>query len=217
MNTWVALLRGINVGGHRPLPMADLASLVADLGWRDAQTYLQSGNLVFRADEDGAIAPDAPAAVRHALDQIDQRLTVGAALAAALEAAVRERFGFDAPVMVRSGEQWRQLAEGNPFPRASRKEPGHVLVAVAPLPLDDPDDDADVEAMRRAIAEAGGAGERVKWGGGALWIHYPEGSGTSKITPRVLDRTHGHPVTTRNWTTVAEVAQLVKAIADGAT
>ncbi len=50
MSTFIALLRGINVGGHNKVPMADLRALCeGDLGWRDVESYIQSGNLVFRA------------------------------------------------------------------------------------------------------------------------------------------------------------------------
>ena len=50
MLTHIALLRGINVGGHRKLPMAELRELCLVLGWKDVQTYIQSGNVVFRAN-----------------------------------------------------------------------------------------------------------------------------------------------------------------------
>lgn len=50
MNTFVALLRGINVGGNNKLPMADLRALCSGLGWEAVQTYIASGNVVFRAD-----------------------------------------------------------------------------------------------------------------------------------------------------------------------
>lgn len=50
MDHWVALLRGINVGGNNLVPMADLRRLCADLGWTGVQTYIASGNLVFAAE-----------------------------------------------------------------------------------------------------------------------------------------------------------------------
>jgi uncharacterized protein (DUF1697 family) len=84
----VALLRGINVGGNKKVPMAQLRELAEGLGWRDVATYVNSGNLVFKANG----APDALA----------QRLA--AAIAAELE--------FDVPVLVRSGSDLvRDLAD----------------------------------------------------------------------------------------------------------
>ncbi len=53
MIIWIALLRGINVGGHHRLPMQDLRSILGGLGLQNAQTYIQSGNAVFLGpDED---------------------------------------------------------------------------------------------------------------------------------------------------------------------
>ena len=50
MNSWIALLRGINVGGCNRLPMSSLVNILESAGCRDAATYIQSGNAVFRAD-----------------------------------------------------------------------------------------------------------------------------------------------------------------------
>ncbi|HEY7667051.1 MAG TPA: DUF1697 domain-containing protein, partial [Actinomycetota bacterium] len=46
METWLVLLRGINVGGRRPVPMADLREAFVEMGYRDPVTYIQSGNVV---------------------------------------------------------------------------------------------------------------------------------------------------------------------------
>src|SRR5262245_65462516 len=47
--SWVALLRGVNLGAHNKVPMAGLRELMADIGAEDVQTYVQSGNVVFRS------------------------------------------------------------------------------------------------------------------------------------------------------------------------
>jgi hypothetical protein len=64
VQTYVALLRGINVAGRRTVGMADLRDLFARLGHVDVQTYVQSGNVLFRSDEDPA---DIVAAVEHGI------------------------------------------------------------------------------------------------------------------------------------------------------
>lgn len=51
MKTYIALLRGINLGKHNALQMADLRALFADLGYLDIQTYIQTGNVIFRSPE----------------------------------------------------------------------------------------------------------------------------------------------------------------------
>jgi len=50
MNTYVALLRGINVGGHNSLPMRELVEVLEDLGLSQVKTYIQSGNVVFQTE-----------------------------------------------------------------------------------------------------------------------------------------------------------------------
>jgi len=176
--TSIALLRGINVGGRTRIPMAELRALCAGLGWEDVRTYIQSGNVVFRA---GAAAP---------------------ALEEALERAVERRFGFPVPVIVRAAAEWPAYVEGNPFPEASGAEPNRVMLALSKAP---PREEA-VEGLRERAAD----GERIERVGDALWIHYAQGSGRSKLTPALLDRAAGSPVTTRNWRTVLQLGELAR-------
>jgi uncharacterized protein (DUF1697 family) len=88
---FVALLRGINVGGNRRVPMADLRSVCAELGYRGVATYVQSGNVVFAADD----SPDG--------------------VAETLEAALGERFGFAIPVILRDRAAFARVAAHHPF------------------------------------------------------------------------------------------------------
>ncbi|WP_159774266.1 DUF1697 domain-containing protein [Streptomyces sp. HM190] len=95
MTTYAALLRGINVGGSRKVPMADLRTLLSGLGHDAVATYLQSGNAVFtsdRGDEDS--------------------------LAAEITGALREHFGFTVDVLVRDHAYLQAVRAGCPFPAA---------------------------------------------------------------------------------------------------
>jgi uncharacterized protein (DUF1697 family) len=56
MNTYIALLRGINVGGHKKILMTDLKLLLDSIGLQNVQTYIQSGNVVFKSKEDTHLA-----------------------------------------------------------------------------------------------------------------------------------------------------------------
>lgn len=104
MARWIALLRGINVGGHRKVPMTELRALAAGIGWRNVETYIQSGNLVFAAAGDAHV------------------------LAAKLERAIERRFGFAIDVVVRSAVQWARLTAGNPFRVEMEKAPDRVML-----------------------------------------------------------------------------------------
>lgn len=177
MGRHVALLRGINVGGTRKLPMARLREICADLGWAEVATYIQSGNVIFAADGEAA-----------ALEQT-------------LEEAIEAAFGFAVPVIVRSAAEWRTYPPGNPFPEAARDEPNRLMLHLSKRP---PAADAEERIAARAAA-----GESVRRIGDALWIHYPAGAGTTKITPSLLDRAAGSPVTARNWRTVVTLQEML--------
>lgn len=100
----VALLRGINVGGGRKVPMADLRGLAEGLGFTRVRTLIASGNLVFEAE-----APPAE-------------------LEAALEKAVEEHFGFPVDIMVRTAGQWSAIIAANPFPAEAEAAPKFLLL-----------------------------------------------------------------------------------------
>lgn len=110
MSLHVALLRGLNVGGANALPMADLRALCAGLGWRDVQSHLVSGNLVFQADGDRG------------------------ALADVLREALAER-GLDVPVLVLPPARIRRAVTACPFAPAAPKLV-HACFAFGPLRLD---------------------------------------------------------------------------------
>ena len=92
VSTHVALLRGVNVGGKNKLPMAGLRTIFAVAGCEAVETYIQSGNVVFKA---------------------------GAALAARIPtliaSEIEERFGYQVPVVVRAVEELRDVVMTNPF------------------------------------------------------------------------------------------------------
>lgn len=174
--TFIALLRGINVGKSNRISMADLRVLCAALGWTDVRTYIQSGNVIFSADADAT------------------------ALERDLEQALERRFGLRVPVIVRSAARWLDYVRSNPFPEASEREPNLVMLALSKA---FPQADAVERVRERATVE------QVECTDDALWIHYAGGSGRSKLTPALLDRSVGSPVTTRNWRTVLKLEQLV--------
>lgn len=169
---YVTLLRAVNVGGAS-LPMAGLRGLCGELGWANVRTYVQSGNVVFDADE----APDP--------------------LEAALEGAVEKQFGFSRPAIVRTAAQWAAYASRSPLSQYQESEPKrlHLCLAKRPVP----------ESAAAVIEGKGQAGEIARVKDGALWIYFAEGVGTSKLTPTLLDKAAGSPVTARNFRTVLAI------------
>jgi uncharacterized protein (DUF1697 family) len=108
---YVALLRGINVGGRNPVPMATLRAAFEDAGYGAVRTYIQSGNVL--------VASDAPAAT----------------LESAIEAVLEPRFGFPIVVVVRSLRQLRSVVTNAPagFGRQPDRYHSDVVFLKAPL------------------------------------------------------------------------------------
>jgi uncharacterized protein (DUF1697 family) len=102
----VALLRGVNVGGNRRVPMAELRKLAEKLGWSDVETYIQSGNLVFSCD----LTP---------LEAEQQ-----------LERALAKKFGFSVEVVVRTTAAWARYMKKNPFSDAAKNRPRLLHLAL---------------------------------------------------------------------------------------
>lgn len=107
LQTRVVLLRGINVGGRRKVPMAELKELAVGLGVESPQTYIASGNLIGDSSE----SPQA--------------------LETAFESVLSDHFGFEVPVIVRTAERWWELAEGSAFPDAEAERPKLLHVGLS--------------------------------------------------------------------------------------
>lgn len=116
----VALLRGINVGKAKRIAMADLRALVAELGFGDVKTLLNSGNVVYTATD--VVPEDA---------------------AARIEAAIVARTGVSSRVTVLTAAEVAEAVEGNPF--GDVENPSRYLVAV----LRDPADRARLEPLAK--------------------------------------------------------------------
>lgn len=125
MTTYVALIRGINVGATRKLPMAELRAHCAADGFGAVKTYIQSGNIILASED----SPDA--------------------VAAGLGALIARRFALDVPVIVRTAAQWQRYAAGSPFPDAETERPNLLHICLSARPLAD-----DAAATLQARAKA---------------------------------------------------------------
>lgn len=178
----VALLRAVNLGPHNKVSMSALREVADDLGFADAQTILQSGNLVF-AD------PEARSTAK--LEQL-------------IEAAVARKCGVSTEVYVRDAREWKAIVAANPFPAEAKRDPSHLVVACGreKIPVE------RVEALQRAIV--GREKVRAVGGGRELFVFYPDGIGRSKLTASFMSRHLGaNGGTARNWNTVQKIAALL--------
>lgn len=181
MTMYAALLRGINVGGHKRVPMAELRALLTELGLGDVRTHLQSGNAVFSSD--------------HGDDDT---------LADGIAAALAQRFGFSVDVLVRDGAYLRAVADACPFPadtlEAKQLHVTYLSEAVEPERLASVDPSAyapeDFKVGDRALYLYAPDGLGRSKLADAL------------ARPSLLK---GVTATTRNWNTVAKLVELTHA------
>lgn len=180
MTTYAALLRGINVGGGKKVPMADLRALLTGLGYEAVATYLQSGNAVFASgtgDED--------------------------VLAADIMAALERRFGFAVDVLVRDHAYLEAVREACPYPAAELEgKQLHVTYFSQPV-----DADRFAGLDRQAfLPEEFSLGDRALY----LYAPDGLGRSKlaeALSRPRLLK---GLVATTRNWNTVAKLSDLTR-------
>lgn len=184
MRTHVALLRGINVGGHNKVVMADLRELVTSLGHTDVATYIQSGNVVFTSPETDTVR-----------------------LATILEGEIVGRLGVPGSVVVVSREQLARVIADNPYPEESNPKCLHAVFRRVEMT---PDEIAAVVAVQRQ-ANSKGSRDEATVVGSTLYLHTPDGLGRSELAAQ-LARTGaaaGGGGTARNWATVTKLMALL--------
>lgn len=178
----VALLRAVNVGGKNRLPMRDLVSVFEAAGARAVTTFIQSGNVLFRA----------PVA------RCD-------AIARAVEASIEARHGFAAPVVLRTAAELLAVVSENPFLA------GLALGAEPPSPTKAlfvgflgarP-----TAAAAAKLDPARSPGDAFELRGRELYLRLGTSAAKTKLTAAWFDGKLGTVTTMRNWSTVLELAR----------
>ncbi|MBW2454859.1 MAG: DUF1697 domain-containing protein [Deltaproteobacteria bacterium] len=172
----VALLRGINVGGKNKLPMKDLVRLFEALDCHDVRTYIQSGNVVFHAK---------PALARRIGDL--------------MAAAIRERFGYQVPVVLRTAAELERAATENPFLQTDADPKTLHVAFLAARPH---------KSKVAGLDPKRSAGDSFVVKGQEIYLHCPNGMARTKLTNHYFDRTLDTTSTLRNLRTVQKLVEL---------
>lgn len=179
MSRFVVLLRGINVGGHNKVPMAELRDALGrpEYGFDNVSTYIQSGNVV-----------------------LDARQRDEAEVVTTVHDVVADRFGIDIPVVARAAQTWPDILAANPFPDG-QADPKRLHVFLCDV---EPDGDrlADFDP-------SGFEPDRFGADGRQLYVWYEQGAGRSKLTGAVLERRLGVTATARNWATMITLSDML--------
>nr|WP_295927936.1 DUF1697 domain-containing protein [uncultured Dyadobacter sp.] len=178
MQTYIAILRGINVGGTSMIKMPVLQKAFEDAGFRNVKTYIQSGNVLFnhhRASEPGALADE-----------------IGSILKRDLK--------LDVPVLVLVWQDMNGILENNPFVNTRQEDITKLHVTfLADLP--ETDRVSKIERDKYLPDE-------FYLSGKAIYLFCPEGYGRTKLNNNFFESKLKMAATTRNWKTVTELVRL---------
>jgi uncharacterized protein (DUF1697 family) len=177
MARYVALLRGINLGRERRVGMADLREALAEAGFEDVRTLGQSGNVA-------VTTPKAAGTVRKAMEQ-----------------AIRERFGFDTDVILRTPDELAAVIEANPL--------GDVATDPKRLQVHFLSGEPAAAAVRELEA-ADVAPERIAVAGREIHVWHANGIQRSPAAKLLARADLGVSATARNWSTVGKLLALAE-------
>ena len=177
MNTYISLLRGINVSGQNKIKMAELKSLYESLSFENVTTYIQSGNVVFKSSN------------------------YVQAIKESIEAAIKEHFNLEVPVMVITHHQLEKVANNLPFDGIDIAQEGSKIIIFFLS------NDVSID-QRETIEPYLTKSEQLVMGKGVLYLYCPEGSGKSKLTNKLIETKLKLTSTARNIKTVNKLLSL---------
>lgn len=179
--TYVALLRGVNVGGNTIISMEELRKTFASLGFANVRTILASGNVVFEAVG-----------------------TNRAVLAANIEQKLKRKFSFEISVLLRTAEEIQELLAAKPFQHVEMTPQTRLHVSFLP-----PDSEQGLKVSGQLIG-AGFETFRLSRGEVCSVVEVTPQSGTTDLM-KALEKHFGKRITTRTWNTVERIAAVLQA------
>lgn len=176
--TFIAILRGINVSGQKKILMTELKDLLATQGLDQVQTYIQSGNIVFRYREN------------MDNESLEQKI----------EKAIDVKFNFEVPVVVRRLEELKKIVADNPFLNEKNMDESKLHITfLAQIP------DA---AYIKDIQKISYSPDRFILGEKEIYLYCPVNYGNTKLSNTFFERKLKTNATTRNWKTVNKLIEL---------
>ena len=168
MNIYISMLRGINVGRNKKIKMKELKVLYESLNFKNVKTYIQSGNVVFKFED----LP--PSKLREKIEN-----------------KIKEVFGFDVMVFIRTKNEFRNIINDNPF---SKEDPKQLHVTfLSDTPFEMPFKEIDLkkdEAEKFSIIAK------------EVYLFLPNGYGRTKLSTGFFQKKLKVSATNRNWRTV---------------
>jgi len=180
MTKYLALLRGINVGGHKKILMADLRELFESHGFTGVKSYIQSGNVVFNSEIE---------------DEVE--------LTTRVEEMIEVEFGFKVPVRIRTAAQMKQILEKIPFIGSDYLDEASKI-AITFFDVE------PAEAQILELGKFVYAPEQLIVSGREAYSHCPGGFARTKLTNGIIEKKLGVSATSRNLKTFKKMMEMLK-------
>lgn len=176
MDTYIVLLRAVNVSGSNIIKMTDLRSALEIPEFSQVKTYIQSGNIVLNSSLDSG--------------SVEQRIFD----------IIKSSFGHDVKMIILSPDFILSSIDKVPFPKESN--PSRVLLTFYSSEVSN----SQLEPLHKFKSEE----EEVIQGQRVLYCHFPNGSGKSKLTTKVIEKALDQPATSRNLRTMNKLIELAR-------
>lgn len=178
MQTCISFLRGVNMAGHNKIRMTELAVLYKKIGFNDAETFIQSGNVIF---SNSANLP---------LDQITAKIEDG----------ISKQFGYDIPALVRTSNNLKEIISANPY----AGEESFDTTKLAVIFLYKVPDESQIQKIRGVDYPP----DKFMIKGKEIYIYCPNGFGKTKLYTNFFENRMKVTGTARNWNTLNTIFEL---------
>ncbi|WP_299529585.1 DUF1697 domain-containing protein [Ulvibacterium sp.] len=179
MQTYIILLRGINVGGQKKIKMADLRMLLEKLGFQNITTYIQSGNIVLVAKDKTR---------KNVEDSIGD--------------GIREYFGFEVPIFVKSKKDFERIITENPFKDKPASEGNRIYFVL----LKNAPDQRHITTLEQETYK----NQEFSITDTCVHLYCKNGYGNAKLENNLIERKLKVQATTRNLRTMLKLLEMAK-------
>jgi len=182
MQTYISILRGINVSGQKKILMADLKALFEKLMFKNVTTYIQSGNVVFKSKAE--------------LSDFE--------LAKKIQTAIFKEYDFQVPVIIRTQQELQKIISSNPFLKEKNihVEKLHVTF-LSEIPAKD---------LNKSIDSLNFSPDRFYIIDKEVYLYIPNSYGETKLSNKFFENKLKVTTTTRNWKTVNKLEEIASSI-----
>ena len=180
MQTLVSFLRGVNMTGHNTIKMTELSDMFSNLGFKNNKTYIQSGNVIFKA------------AGKTSQQETERQI----------ETEIKRRFGHTVPVMIRSVADLRLISEKNQYLREQDFDPAKMAVIFLKESI--------TETQSEKMININYPPDKYQLSGMEILTFCPNGFGKTRLYTNFFESKMGVTGTARNWKTVMSLLTIAE-------